>query len=89
MAHGRDPTLPRIPDLVWSRHEEAIYFNSGTTGGDPAIYRMKVPKGQLERLASLTGRSELDWLGFSPDDSPLIAHYVAAQEIYAMTVKWP
>jgi hypothetical protein len=50
---------------------------------------MKVPKGQLERLASLTGRSELDWLGFSPDDSPLIAHYVAAQEIYAMTVKWP
>jgi Tol biopolymer transport system component len=82
-------TLPRIPDLVWSRHEEAIYFNSGTTGGDPAIYRIKVPGGQLERLASLKGRTDRDWLGLSPDDSPLIAHFTAAEEIYALTVNWP
>jgi hypothetical protein len=82
-------TMPQIPDLVWSRREAAIYFNSGTTGGDPAIYRMKVPKGQLERLSSLKGRTYWDWLGLSPDDAPLIAHYIDAQEIYAMTVNWP
>jgi DNA-binding winged helix-turn-helix (wHTH) protein/Tol biopolymer transport system component len=82
-------TLPRIPDLVWSRHEEAIYFTAGTTGGNPAIYRMKVPKGQLERLASLKGRTYWHWLGLTPYDSPLIANYVGVREIYAQTVNWP
>ncbi|MGA2606380.1 MAG: winged helix-turn-helix domain-containing protein [Terriglobia bacterium] len=82
-------TMLQIPDLVWSRHEEAIYFNAGTTGGDPAIFRMKVPSGRLERLASLKGRTERDWLGLTPDDLPLITHYTSAHEIYALTVNWP
>jgi hypothetical protein len=82
-------TLAQIPDLVWSRHEEAIYFNAEVTAADRAIFRMKVPSGQLERLASLKGRTDRDWLGLSPDDSPLIARYVGAQEIYALAVNWP
>ena len=82
-------TLAQIPDLVWSRHEEGIYFNGAVTAGDRAIFRMKVPSGQLERLASLQGRTERDWLGLTPDNLPLIAHYTAAQEIYALTVNWP
>jgi Tol biopolymer transport system component len=82
-------TMLQIPDLVWSRHEEAIYFNAEVTAADRAIFRMKVPRGQLERLASLTGRTDWDWLGLAPDDSPLIAHYIGANEIYALTVNWP
>ena len=82
-------TLLQIPDLVWSRHEETIYFNAGTTGGDPAIFRMRVPSGRLERLASLKGRTERDWLGLTPDDLPLITHYTSAHEIYDLTVNWP
>jgi WD40 repeat protein len=82
-------TLAQIPDLVWSRHEETIYFNGAVTAGDRAIFRMKVPSGQLERLASLQGRTDSDWLGLTPDDLPLIAHYIGAQEIYALAVNWP
>jgi hypothetical protein len=74
---------------VWSRHEEAIYFNGEATAGDRAVFRMKVPNGQVERLASLNGRTERDWLGLTPDDLPLIARYVGAQEIYALAVNWP
>ncbi len=82
-------TLAQIPDLVWSRREAAIYFNGELTAGDPAVFRMKVPSGQLERLASLKGRTESDWLGLTPDDSPLIARSTSAREIYAMAVNWP
>jgi Tol biopolymer transport system component/DNA-binding winged helix-turn-helix (wHTH) protein len=78
-----------IPDLVWSRHEEAIYFNGEVTAGNRSIFRVNVPSGRLERLASLTGRSDFDWLGLAPDDSPLIARTTSTKEIYALTVKWP
>jgi len=82
-------TLAKIPDLVWSRHESALYFNGEATAGDPAVFRIKVTNGQLERLASLKGRTDHDWLGLTPDDSPLITRYIGAQEIYALTVNWP
>jgi Tol biopolymer transport system component/DNA-binding winged helix-turn-helix (wHTH) protein len=82
-------TLVNIPDLAWSRHEEALYFNGEATAGDRRVFRMKMPSGQLERLASLKGRTERDWLGLTPDDSPLIARFIGAQEIYALTVNWP
>ena len=83
-------TLAKIPDPIWSRHEAALYFNGEVTAGDWAVFRMKVPNGQLERLASLKGRSERNWLGLAPDDSPLIARTTnGAPEIYALTVNWP
>ena len=82
-------TMAKIPDVVWSRHEEAIYFNGEEAGGERAIFRVKIPGGQVERLASLAGRSESDWLGLAPDDSPLIARHTETLEIYSLTVKWP
>jgi Tol biopolymer transport system component len=82
-------TRANIPDVVWSRHGEAIYFNGEVTAGERDIFRVKIPGGQLERLASLSGRSESDWLGLAPDDSPLIARHIHTAEIYALTVKWP
>ena len=50
---------------------------------------MKVPSGQLERLASHKGRTDRDWLGLTPDDSPLIVRSFDAKEIYALAVNWP
>ena len=82
-------TLAQIPDVVWSRHEEALYFNGEPTSGDSAIFRVKIPGGQFERVASLKGRTDRGWLGLAPDDSPLIARYVGAQEIYSLAVNWP
>jgi DNA-binding winged helix-turn-helix (wHTH) protein/Tol biopolymer transport system component len=86
---GKLATLGTIPDVVWSRHEEAVYFNGELAAGDSAVFRVKIPGGKVERLASLKGRTERGWLGLTPDDSPLIARYTGAQEIYALTVNWP
>jgi Tol biopolymer transport system component len=82
-------TLAQIPDVVWSRHKEALYFNGELTAGDRAIFRVNIPSGKVERLGSLKGRTARDWLGLTPDDSPLIARYVGAQEIYSLAVNWP
>jgi Tol biopolymer transport system component len=82
-------TLDSIPDVVWSRHGETLYFNGDLTPRDSGIFRMKIPGGRLEQIASLPGTRESGWLGLAPDDSPLVAHYFAMQEIYAMTVNWP
>jgi hypothetical protein len=51
-------TLAKIPDLVWSRHEAALYLNGEVTAGGPAVFRMKVPNGQLVRLASRAYQNE-------------------------------
>ena len=82
-------TLATIPDIVWSRHEEVLFFNGDLAPGERSIFRMKIPRGQLERVASLRGRTEKGWLGLAPDDSPLISRPTSVPEIYAMTVKWP
>jgi len=82
-------TLAQIPDLVWSRHEETLYFNGEVTAGDRAVFRVKILGGKVERLASLNGMPVRDWLGLTLDDSPLIARIIGTQEIYAMTVDWP
>jgi WD40 repeat protein len=82
-------TMDTIPDLVWSRYEQALYFNGEPTLTDCGIFRVKIPSNQLERLASLSGKTEWGWLGLAPDDSPLIACQVDTAEIYALTVKWP
>lgn len=82
-------TMAQIPDLVWSRHEKALYFNGEPTVGERYVYRVKIPGGQIERLASLNGRTDWDWLGLTPDDCPLIARDASAREIFALTVNWP
>jgi Tol biopolymer transport system component/DNA-binding winged helix-turn-helix (wHTH) protein len=82
-------TLAQIPDVVWSRHEEVLYFNGGITVGDRAIFQVKIPGGKVERVASINGMTDRGWLGLTPDDSLLIARIVGTQEIYALTVDWP
>jgi Tol biopolymer transport system component/DNA-binding winged helix-turn-helix (wHTH) protein len=82
-------SVANIQDVAWSRHEEALYFNGDVSAGERAIFRLKIPGRRLERLASLAGRTEWDWLGLTPDDAPLIAHQTVTREIYALTVQWP
>lgn len=82
-------TLAQIPDLVWSRHEEALYFNGEPASGERSVFRVKIPGGQVERLTSLNGRNDFDWLGLTADDCPLIARIMGAREVYALAVNWP
>jgi hypothetical protein len=82
-------TMAKIPDLACSQYEDAICLNGEPTAGVRAIFCMNVRSSQPPRLARLVGRSELDRLGLTSNDPPLIAHNPVTREIYALTVKWP
>jgi DNA-binding winged helix-turn-helix (wHTH) protein/Tol biopolymer transport system component len=82
-------TFDKIPDLVWSRRRETLYFNGEVAATGRSIYRLRVPGGKLERIASLIGRTDRDWLGLTPDDSPLIVRSFGAKEVYSLAVNWP
>jgi len=77
----------------WSRDGRFVYFDVFSTN-EPAIYRVRTADRKVERVVSLKGYRRVfgsfgDWMGLTPDDSPLILHDVGVQEIYALDVQWP
>jgi Tol biopolymer transport system component/DNA-binding winged helix-turn-helix (wHTH) protein len=78
-----------IVDIVWSRHEAALYFNGEINAGDFSIFRVIIPAGKVEPVVSLKGRADRNWLGLTPDDAPLTTGVRVGQEVYAMSVEWP
>jgi len=79
-------TLGPIWDLHWSRHGESIYLDAETAKGEPALFRVKIPGHQPERL---TGLKSCGWLGLAPDDSPLFVRALSGEEIYALECRFP
>jgi Tol biopolymer transport system component len=77
-----------ISEATWSRDGAYVYL--GTTQRDPALYRVRVPGGKPERLASLKGipLTAEAWSGVTPDGSPLISRAEVFEEIYALDVEW-
>jgi Tol biopolymer transport system component len=72
----------------WSHDSRFIYVDS-IEGENPVIVRIRVSDGEKITVASLAGlkniRGELDfWMGFTPDDSPILLHLFSASEIYAL-----
>jgi Tol biopolymer transport system component/DNA-binding winged helix-turn-helix (wHTH) protein len=82
-------SMNSIEDIVWSRHEAAVYINGEIGAGDFAIFHVQIPGGKVEQVASLNGRADSDWLGLTPEGAPLVAGVMVGQEVYAMTVEWP
>ncbi|HET9530144.1 MAG TPA: hypothetical protein VFQ92_07330, partial [Blastocatellia bacterium] len=71
----------------WSRDAKYIYFSSW--GYDPAVFRIRVSDNKLERVATLIDLRILigvfgGWIGFAPDDSPVVLRHTGSQEIYAL-----
>jgi len=76
----------------WSRDGKYVYFHS--SGGDIAIYRVRISDHKLEKVVSLkemrlTIGDFGTWCGLAPDDSPLILRDVGSQEIYALDLQLP
>lgn len=82
-------TVNQVFDLRWSCHGGFVYFSDIPPQGKPALFRLKVPGHQAERLVSLQQRLEAGWLGLAPDDSPLIMHQTLPEEIYALECQFP
>jgi WD40 repeat protein len=74
--------------LSWSKDGKYIYFDSGWDP-DPALCRVSIRDGRIERLYSLKDTREVygdygAWFGLDPEDSPLMTRDVGTQEIYAL-----
>ena len=74
----------------WSKDERYIYFVNGDSERQPAILRVRVPEGTVERVVSLQGiRSPLGfaWSGLAPDGSPTTVRDVGTQGVYALKLR--
>jgi Tol biopolymer transport system component/DNA-binding winged helix-turn-helix (wHTH) protein len=78
-----------IAYLSWSKDAKYIYFDSACGSPDPALFRVSVKDGRIERLYSLKDTPEVygdygTWFGLDPEDSPLLTRDLGTQEIYAL-----
>ena len=83
---GRNVSFPN-----WSRDGQYIYFLSWPE--DPAVVRMRLSDGALERVADLkdfhpTGYWD-DWMGLDPSDAPLSLRDTGLQDVYALSSEAP
>ena len=81
----------------WSQDGKYVYFRHGgdPEPGPPGILRVRVSDRRVEHVVDEknVGRPTVGtfgpWLGLAPDDSPLFARDIGAQEIYALDVDLP
>jgi len=71
----------------WSHDSKFVYFDVNSAN-EPAIYRVRIADRKIERMVSLKGHRRAgtlgNWMGLTPDDSPLLLLDVGIQEIYAL-----
>src|SRR5262245_30631696 len=78
----------------WSRDGKYIYFRS-FGGNDSGLFREGIGDHKVERLAipkdHLRGAEGAfgSWIGWVPDDSPLVLRDVGTQDIYALEWQAP
>jgi len=79
----------------WETSPDFKYFIYSTGGNNPTAFRIRLPDGKPETLASLKDFRVLDAedtgpsLSVAPDDSILVTRDIGTQEVYAISVKWP
>jgi eukaryotic-like serine/threonine-protein kinase len=77
----------------WSRDGKYLYAEDYSDKTDDLV-RVNVASGKVERLFSLKevprGFDPWEfWIGFTPDDSPLLMRDKSTQEIYSLDVRFP
>jgi eukaryotic-like serine/threonine-protein kinase len=77
----------------WSADGQYIYFDTGLSD-KPAVYRVRVADGKLERQADLKGFRQVvffgfPWSGITPDGAPLLLRDISSQEVYALDLEAP
>jgi Tol biopolymer transport system component len=82
-------TLGQIWDIHWSRTGSSIFLTDVPPEGGLALFQVRIPGHQPERLTGLGWESSTGWLGLAPDDSPLIARSVNGGEVYALDCRFP
>jgi DNA-binding winged-HTH domains len=88
-AKWRPLNVLPVDNPTWSSDGRYVYFNTMEVG-DPALFRVSIPGGALERLANLDDYSMVQgWSGVAPDNSPLMVRNRSAEEVYALDLMLP
>lgn len=76
----------------WSRSGDHIYFETSYSES-PALCRVRVSDGKLEKLASLKDFRLVEsigvWSGLARDGSPLVLHDIGMEDIYRLDWESP
>ena len=79
------PPKIRLGFPEWSKDSRFIYFMHGPD--DPAVYRMRVKGGELEKVVDLKNwpvEGPWDWMGLDPTEAPLLLRDISSNDIYAL-----
>jgi eukaryotic-like serine/threonine-protein kinase len=87
------PTTGYVVNWAHSPDYKYVYYTTG--GAEPMAFRVRLADRQVETITSLkglpraTGPGGNTEISVAPDGSPVFTRNTGAQEIYALTVKWP
>jgi Tol biopolymer transport system component/DNA-binding winged helix-turn-helix (wHTH) protein len=79
--------------IHWAPDSKSLSFDTLFTD-DPYYYRVRIPGGPLEKVASLKTVNRFwgrwgSWTGMAPDGSPLFLRDVSNEELYSFDLKLP
>ena len=77
-----------VADPVWSGDSRAIYFHASLAEMQP-IYRVSIPDGRLEKIASLANFAAGDiadyfFCGITPENVPIVRSRTATGNLYSV-----
>jgi Tol biopolymer transport system component len=82
------PPKIRMNFPEWSKDSRFIYFIHPQD--DPAVYRMRVKGGDLEKVVDLKNWPVMEdpggWMGLDPTGTPLLLRDTSSNDIYALTL---
>jgi Tol biopolymer transport system component len=96
--------LPVSSPCSWAHDSQALFcegdaepvvrFQLAKGNVEPAVVRLQVGTGKVEKVASLKGVRRPDsapggWLGLDPTDAPLVLRDTGSQQIYALDLQVP
>jgi hypothetical protein len=77
------PLLPQGAVFQWSRSGEYLYFHFWGTR-TKELSRIRVPDGEVEKVADWQGLNKLGGFFLTPDDSILISRSLSNRQVYAL-----
>jgi serine/threonine protein kinase len=80
----------------WSHKGDAVYFSGSLHPGEPSgVYRIGISGRKLDQVLSLKdfhqplGPLGSNWIGFAPDDSPLLLRDTGTTDVYSLDLDLP
>ena len=82
-----------VSAIQWSGDSQYVYFDSQSSAA-PKIFRIRISDRKLESIADLKDLRRVvlpffDWMGLTPDGSPLLMRDIGTQEVYALDLEVP